>query len=105
MGDPAGIGGELTLKAWRQLRGTGPEFAALDDPERLSALDPGIPIRTVDSAEQARAVFADALPVLATPLAGPARPGHPDPGNAGAVLRSIENAVALARARLVLGIV
>ena len=40
MGDPAGIGGELTLKAWRALRQEGPAFAALDDPSRLRLIDP-----------------------------------------------------------------
>ena len=39
MGDPAGIGGELTLKAWRaRRRADVPVFAALDDPDRLTRL-------------------------------------------------------------------
>ena len=33
MGDPAGIGGELTLAAWERARhGAGPVFVVLDDP-------------------------------------------------------------------------
>ena len=40
MGDPAGIGGELTLRAWLALRHGGPCFVALDDPDRLAALAP-----------------------------------------------------------------
>ncbi len=35
MGDPAGIGGELTVQAWAALRESGPPFVALDDPARL----------------------------------------------------------------------
>ena len=39
MGDPAGIGGELTLAAWERARhGAGPVFVVLDDPARLAAL-------------------------------------------------------------------
>ena len=32
MGDPAGIGGEITAKAWRALAGSGPQFAIVADP-------------------------------------------------------------------------
>ena len=96
MGDPAGIGGELTLKAWSALRHSGPAFVALDDPERLRALDPAMPIQVVGAMDEAR--FADALPVLPIGLACPAIPGRPDPANAAAVIASIEAAVRLAQA-------
>ncbi len=91
MGDPAGIGGELTVRAWRALRSTGPCFVALDDPRRLT----GAPVREVAAANAAAGVFADALPVLPVPLAAEARPGQPDRANAKAVIASIEQAVAL----------
>ncbi|MBV8915580.1 MAG: 4-hydroxythreonine-4-phosphate dehydrogenase PdxA [Acetobacteraceae bacterium] len=97
MGDPAGIGGELTLKAWTRLRQSGPAFAALDDPDRLHRLDPGVPLAPVASLDEARRRFAEALPVLRTPLAAPAIPGRPDPANARPVLASIERAVELVR--------
>jgi 4-hydroxythreonine-4-phosphate dehydrogenase len=97
MGDPAGIGGELTLKAWAALRRSGPAFAALDDPARLRAIDASIPLHTIGAIEEAQGVFADALPVLAMPLAVPPKPGKPDPANARAVLASIEDAVRLAQ--------
>jgi 4-hydroxythreonine-4-phosphate dehydrogenase len=96
MGDPAGIGGELTLKAWAALRHSGPAFVALDDPERLRALDPTIPIHIISAIEEAR--FAEALPVLPIALAAPATPGRADPANAAAVIASIETAVRLAQA-------
>jgi 4-hydroxythreonine-4-phosphate dehydrogenase len=105
MGDPAGIGGELTLKAWKALRRTGPAFAALDDPDRLRALDPDVPIRAVGSLEEASRLFDAALPVLETRLAAPATPGRPDPANAGPVLASIEHAVRLAQAGKAAGVV
>ncbi len=91
MGDPAGIGGELTVRAWQALHRDGPCFVALDDPQRLT----GVPIVEVSSPDDARAVFADALPVLPIRLASPAWPGHPDKANARAVIASIERAAAL----------
>jgi 4-hydroxythreonine-4-phosphate dehydrogenase len=95
MGDPAGIGGELTLRAWQALRGTGPCFVALDDPDRLAALSAGVPITQVASPEAAAAVFATSLPVLPVKLAAMPRPGQPDKANAKAVIESIERATRL----------
>lgn len=95
MGDPAGIGGELTAQAWRALRETGPAFVVLDDPARLA---PHAPVRPVSHAAEAAFVFREALPVLSIPLAVPAVPGQPDPANAGSVILSIERAVRLVQA-------
>jgi 4-hydroxythreonine-4-phosphate dehydrogenase len=95
MGDPAGIGGELTLRAWQALRRDGPCFMALDDPDRLAALSPDTPIAMVLSPEAARDVFATALPVLPIELPAPPAPGHPDKANARAVIASIERAATL----------
>ena len=105
MGEPAGVGGELTLKAWAALRKTGPAFVALDDVARLRALDPGVPIEAVETIEAAGAVFGRALPVLAVPLAAAVVPGRGDPANAGAVIASIELAVRLAQAGRASGVV
>lgn len=105
MGDPAGIGGELTLKAWSALRETGPAFTALDDAVRLRALDPGVPIQVVETIEASDAIFGRALPVLATPLAAAVIPGRGDPANAPAVIASIEGAVRLAQAGRASGVV
>jgi 4-hydroxythreonine-4-phosphate dehydrogenase len=86
MGDPAGIGPEITLAAWRALRDELP-FVLLGD----AALG-----RAVGSVAEAGVVFADVLPVLPVALAVPPTPGRPDPANAGAVTASIERAVRLA---------
>ena len=94
MGDPAGIGGELTASAWRALRQGGPAFAAIDDPARFS----GVPVHAVETLAEAAAVFPDALPVLSQPLAAVAVPGRPDSANAAATIASIERAVRLAQA-------
>ena len=103
MGDPAGIGPELILRAWRLLRDGGPAFVALADPAQLAALDPGVPLQLIS--DPADAEFAQGLPVLEVPLAAPATPGHADPRNAGATLASIERAVRLAQERAVTGVV
>src|SRR5579862_8733997 len=96
MGDPAGIGGELTLRAWLALRATGRCFVALDDPDRLAAMAATIgcevPLRVVTDPGEATAAFRDGLPVLPVRLAVPAMPGQPDKANARAVIASIEQA-------------
>jgi len=98
MGDPAGIGGELTLRAWLALRQT--PFCVLDDPDRLRILarhlNLSVPITPIDSPDQAGAVFADALPVLPVRLTNPPRFGQPDPANAPATIAAIEQATRLA---------
>ncbi len=101
-GDPAGIGAEIALAAWRR-RGEAdvPAFALLDDPERLAALaarlDLEVPVRPVDTPTAARAAFADGLPVLAHGFPAPVTPGTPDPANARATIDAIDRAVALVR--------
>lgn len=95
MGDPAGIGGEIAAKAWASGAARRP-FFCIDDPARLASY--GVPVAEIASPGDAAAVFADALPVIREPLAAPAPPGAPAEANAGAVIRSIERAVALAMA-------
>ena len=101
MGDPAGIGGELTLRAWQALHARPCPFVALDDPDRLTAIGQQIacdtPIHVVDDAVAAIAIFHRALPVIPVPLATAASPGRPDKANARAVIGSIERATALAQ--------
>lgn len=107
MGEPAGIGGEITLMAWRAGRG-GP-FFVVDDPARLRRLDDalgfGVPIAEISGPEEAAAAFSDALPVLPLAVGAAVKAGQPDPAHASAVLKSIERAVALARQGKVAGIV
>jgi len=109
MGDPAGIGGELSLRAWHLLR-SGPQcFVALDDPDRLASLAATIrcdvPIHVVADAAAAADAFRQALPVLPVRLAARAVPGQPDKANARAVIDSIERAAALALRGAVGGVV
>ena len=77
MGEPAGVGGELVLKAWR-LRRTGHRpFFAIDSCERLShlslALGLGVPVKPIAEPAEAAAVFPEALPVLPVALAALSR--------------------------------
>jgi 4-hydroxythreonine-4-phosphate dehydrogenase len=102
MGEPAGIGGEIALAAWRRRAEGVPPFFLLDAPERLAALAGGlgwsVPITAIAAPEEAGAAFADHLPVLPIALPRPVRPGYGDAGNAGAVIAAIDAAVAFARA-------
>lgn len=93
MGDPAGIGGEITALAWRKLRETGPVFFLIGDPEWLRQIDPGLPLAIIEKPDEAAAAFGRALPILPLSLAGEAMPGQPNPENAPVVIRSIEQAV------------
>ena len=102
MGEPAGIGGEIVLKAWAERRDAGvPPFVVLDDPERLARLAARIgldaPVRAVATPEEAAGVFATALPVLPLTLPAPVEPGRPDPANGAAVIAAIDRAVELVR--------
>ncbi len=101
MGEPAGIGGEITLAAWRALRAEGPAFFVLDDPARLGRLARtlGWPTKVLPIAgpEGAASCFAEALPVLSLEVPAPVVPGRPDPRNAPAVIAAIEKAVSLVR--------
>ncbi len=99
MGDPAGIGLEITALAWRARFDTGlPSFAFLGDPdalaERARLVGVDVPVETVSTMESAAGVFAERLPVYPIRLAVPTRPGSPDPANAHAVISAIELAVA-----------
>ena len=98
MGEAAGVGGEITLKAWLRRDELAP-FFVIDDARRLGALadrlDWPVPITEIEWPEEAAPVFADALPVLSRPLPGRTTPGDPDPANAPLVLRAIEEAVQL----------
>jgi 4-hydroxythreonine-4-phosphate dehydrogenase len=98
MGEPAGIGGEIALKAWLR-RGDGvPAFYVIDDPDRLTALAARlgwkVPVQAIDSAAGAPQVFRDALPVL--PVGGKpmAEPGRPETADAPLVIGAIDRAVA-----------
>jgi 4-hydroxythreonine-4-phosphate dehydrogenase len=98
MGEPSGIGGEITLKAWARRNSLDP-FFVIDDPDRLNEIaqktGPKVPIQVISTPSEAADVFAAALPVLPSPLPAPAVPGQPDAANAKSVIAAIKTAVRL----------
>jgi 4-hydroxythreonine-4-phosphate dehydrogenase len=96
LGDPAGIGPEITVKAWRALRRAGPAFVVVGDAKSLKAVDGADDIRVVETIGEGVAVFASALPVIDIPLPAPATPGRPSPASSSLVIRWIETAARLA---------
>ena len=97
MGEPGGVGGEITLKAWLNHRHSIPPFFVLDDPERLAALaellETPAPVEKISNPAETAAVFTRALPVLPLNLPVATEPGTLHPANGPAVLNSIERAV------------
>ncbi len=109
MGEPAGIGGEIALKAWRHRAEGVPPFFVLDDPGRLaglaSAVGLDVPVQAVTTPVEALAAFPTALPVLPQSLTRPVVPGKPDPANAPAVAAAIATAIRLAQRGEAAGVV
>jgi 4-hydroxythreonine-4-phosphate dehydrogenase len=97
LGDPAGIGPEVTAKAWdaRHDRAL-PLFFAIGDARAVEAVWRG-PIARIASPAEAVAAFADALPVLQVGSVGSVMPGQPDIAGARGALDALEVAVGLAR--------
>lgn len=99
MGDPAGIGPDITLALWSNRRALSlPPFLFIGDAqvlrERAEVL--GLDIAIANAApEEAARLFADALPVLPCDCREPVTPGNPDSRNAAAITGAIETAVAL----------
>jgi 4-hydroxythreonine-4-phosphate dehydrogenase len=96
-GEPAGIGPDITIKAWlRRNELKLPAFYLLGDPDLLShrAKLLGLDLRVAEiRAEEADDVFANALPVVTTGHRATAQPGNPDATSAAAALASIRLAV------------
>jgi len=98
LGEPAGIGPDITFAAWQTRSEMAlPPFYLLADPEfverRARRLGLKIPLRVIEP-EDASDVFAAALPVVALPETVTAEPGHPDASSAPAAIASIRRAVA-----------
>lgn len=91
MGDPAGIGPEVTAKAWQKLRMGKTPFCVLGDP----ALYHFVPTRLISRVSEAYQIFGAALPVLEGFETVGVLAGQPSPHHAGVVLASIERGVDL----------
>ncbi|MDO8289437.1 MAG: 4-hydroxythreonine-4-phosphate dehydrogenase PdxA [Parvibaculum sp.] len=102
MGEPAGIGPEITVKAWEARRDEKlPPFLVIGAP----SLYAGVRVKEISKPEEALSVFAEALPVLPIELAAGVVAGTLAPANAGAVMRSIDMACDFAMRGEVAGLV
>jgi len=101
MGEPAGIGGEITLKAWQSRKRGDRPFFTIDDPARLEALakslNLAVPVIEIGGPEEASGAFGKGLPVVAQPLAATVAPGQPDATNVAVIVAGLDRAVALTR--------
>lgn len=93
MGDPAGCGPQITVRAWQSRGRDTPPYYVIGDPRLYSER---VPVATIESPEAASRVFADALPVLPLTLSehDQLAPGTPNPAFAAATIESIEMACA-----------
>ena len=103
MGDPAGIGPDITLASWLERAALAlPPFVLLGDPdalaERARRLSLAVPIETVADIAAGQATFAKALPVLPVRGAGGA-------GGKTMIVAAIEQATAAALEGRALGLV
>ena len=98
LGEPAGIGPDIAIKAWlRRNELQLPAFYLLGDRDfvasRAKTLGMNVDLADV-GAEEAVSAFTSALPIVATGRVATARPGQPDETSAEAALTSIRHAVA-----------
>jgi 4-hydroxythreonine-4-phosphate dehydrogenase len=98
LGEPAGIGPDIALAAWRRRSELAlPPFYLLGDPSflerRAQRLELDIPMAVVEP-QDAAAAFHGALPVVDIGVAVTADPGSPDRTSAPAALAAIDRAVA-----------
>jgi 4-hydroxythreonine-4-phosphate dehydrogenase len=98
LGEPAGIGPDITLAAWVKRADFGlPPFYVVGDADfltrRAERLGLKVAIREIDP-EETREVFAAALPVVPLDERVTAEPAHPDASSAPAAIASIRRAVA-----------
>jgi 4-hydroxythreonine-4-phosphate dehydrogenase len=98
LGEPAGIGPDLTLAVWLHRAELDiPRFYVVADPgflrRRAGHLGLNVPVVPVAPAA-ASATFAAALPVVTSEVAASAEPGRPDQSSAPAAIASIRRAVA-----------
>jgi len=102
LGEPAGIGPDITLKAWLRRDEIGlPAFYVLGDAafmaQRAKLLDLDVPVAEVRPEEAVR-TFGTALPVVSTGHAVAVLPGRSDLTGAEAAIGSIRQAVVDVRA-------
>lgn len=97
MGDPAGIGPEVTARAWAARRESDlPPFVAIGDAAAIAAVWDG-PIARVGDMDAVQRVFNDALPVWHLEDSGALTPGVPTAAGAACALHALETGIGLTR--------
>ena len=105
-GEPAGVAPEITAATWQALRNDPAcSFFLLGDADYWQARNPSLPLRRIRKPAEATEVFPGALPVLHRPLARHPQPGVIAPETAAQVIAAIDEAVDMAFAGQVVGIV
>ena len=100
MGDPAGIGPELAIAAWRLRSPRDAPFFVIADPGLLASLARrlGLEVRIVEAEpDRTAAAIGRGLPVVPLERRVKAEPGRTDAGDAGATIESITRAVVAVR--------
>ena len=105
LGDPAGIGPEIIVKAWTELRQTPAAFVVVGDFQSLASASGASIVQRVTSAAEAPKIFAEALPVIDIPLRVPVVAGRPSASAARSVIQWIETAAGLALSNNVCAVV
>ncbi len=107
MGDPAGIGPEIIVKAWSALHDQGRPFFVVGDSDLLASAPEagGVKPQRIGSPDEAARIFPRALPVLDLPIQAQVVAGKPSAAHAGSVLRWIETAAGLALSGAAAGLV
>ena len=109
MGEPSGIGGEITLRAWSANHQNLPPFCIIDCPKRLTYIadkfDINTPIKEIDKISDTLEFFNKALPVFPIALKEKPKLGSVNPINSPATILSIRKAVSLIQQGSVGGIV
>jgi 4-hydroxythreonine-4-phosphate dehydrogenase len=98
LGDPAGIGPEITAKAWQRRKEAELQpFFAVGDAASIAAVS-DIPIEIIDGQSNARAIFDRALPVVHVEDSGDLSPGQPTAAGAHCAMIALELGAGLTRA-------
>ena len=96
MGDPAGVGPEITVKAWQAVKDRHP-FLLVGSADALRAHVPDAWVEEVDTPARAMEICGRAIPVLPVGLSAPVEPGSPALENAVATQFAIARAAELCR--------
>jgi 4-hydroxythreonine-4-phosphate dehydrogenase len=106
LGDPAGVGPEIVVKAWSALRNRGPAFVVVGDGDSLTAAFPtgAATVERVADPASGAALFRRALPVIETARHEQIT-SSASAARATAIIAWIEKAVALALAGEASGVV